>query len=139
MANVVTIFKKGDPALCENYRPISLLTIGYKIFALLLLHRLQDGQFETRIWSTQFGFRSNFGTSDALFAARRIIDHFWATSTGSCTLLALDWAKAFDSISPYHLCKALERFGLPDEMIIMIRVIYSNRKFVVKDSNFSSS
>ena len=73
-ASVVSIFKKGDPALCENYRPISLLAIGYKVFAIILLHRLQDGQAETRIWPTQYGFKSKSGTIDALYTIRRVID-----------------------------------------------------------------
>ena len=40
-ARVACLYKKGDPAMPENYRPISLLAIGYKIFASLLLHRLK--------------------------------------------------------------------------------------------------
>ena len=32
-ARVTLIFKKGDPAVCDNYRPICLTTIAYKIFA----------------------------------------------------------------------------------------------------------
>ena len=116
-ASVISIFKKGDPALCENYRPISLLAIGYKVFALVLLYRLKDGQAESRIWATQFGFKSEYGTTDALFAARRIIDQCWTKADGSVILLALDWAKAFDSVSPYYLCNALRRFGLPEDFV----------------------
>ena len=65
-ATVAAIFKKGDPACCENYRPISLLAVGYKIFAAILLRRLKDAGAEDRIWPTQFGFRSGCGCADAL-------------------------------------------------------------------------
>ena len=67
-ARVTAIFKKGNPAACENYRPISLLSIGYKIFAFILLRRLKSVGAENRIWPTQFGFKSRSGTTDALYA-----------------------------------------------------------------------
>ena len=31
-ANVIPLFKKGNMALCENYRPVSLLSMKSKIF-----------------------------------------------------------------------------------------------------------
>ena len=33
LARVVSLYKKGDPEKQENYRPISLLSSFYKIFA----------------------------------------------------------------------------------------------------------
>ena len=41
-ARVAMIFKKGDPACCDNYRPICLLQIGYKLFAMIILQRLRQ-------------------------------------------------------------------------------------------------
>ena len=54
-------------------------------------------------------------------------------------MLALDWAKAFDSIDPECLIHALKRFGLPDKFSQMVSAIYSQRKFFVKDGGHSSS
>jgi hypothetical protein len=47
-------------------------------------------------------------------------------------LLALDWAKAFDSISPEALIDALRRFGIPEKFIAAVSGIYRNRTFEVK-------
>ena len=39
---VKVIFKKGDAKLPENYRPISILSILYKLFSRVLDSRVQD-------------------------------------------------------------------------------------------------
>lgn len=138
IARVAMIFKKGDPSLCDNSCPISLLPIGYKLFATILLGRLRAGGAENRLWPTQFGFRRKRGTGDALFIARRTIEDAWATKNGKVVLLALDWAKAFDSVSPTSLAMALHRFGCPPAFVDMIAAIYCDRKFVVKDGSCTS-
>ena len=57
----------------------------------------------------------------------------------SSFVLALDWAKAFDSISPERLLQALERFGLNPSMLDAIRDIYSHRTFTVVDAGVEST
>ena len=52
--------------------------------------------------------------------------------------IALDWAKAFDSISPARLCDALRSFGIPVDFIELIRSIYGGRRFFVKDMGVDS-
>eukprot|EP00959_Pyramimonas_sp_CCMP1952_P036411 762270-Pyramimonas_sp.AAC.1 len=73
-AKVILLFKKGDHTLPSNYRPISLLTVGYKALASMLHQRLLRGGAEERMRSSQFGFRPRRGTADALMLIRRIID-----------------------------------------------------------------
>ena len=138
-SKVRMIYKKGDPALCDNYRPISLLPIGYKIFAAILLQRLKKAGAEDRIWKTQFGFRTQRGTADAIFVARRILEDAWSTRGGQSIFLALDWAKAFDSVSPCALVTSLLRFGCPGKFARMVGSIYENRSFVVADFGQTSS
>ena len=131
---VVAIFKKGDTADCANYRPISLLPIGYKkLFALVLLERLKSSGAEDRVWNTQYGFKSGYGTRDSLHLARRMLDRPWETKDGKLVFLALDWAKAFDSVCPDSLVKALQRFGIHGRMLAAMKAIYQNRMFRVRD------
>ena len=92
-ATIVTLFKKGDPTLPDNYRPISLLAVGHKVFAALLHRRLINGGAEDRMRESQYGFRPKRGTADALLLVRRMIDAAHQSNTGGLLLLMLDWAK----------------------------------------------
>ena len=125
-------------SICANYRPISLLCVGYKLLASIILRRLKTAGAETRIWSTQFSFKSNAGTADALFLLRTVLDDVWAEKDTSIVIVALDWAKAFDCISPSGLVDALQRFGLPSEFLSFIKNVYGNRQFYVRDMGETS-
>jgi len=137
-AFVTVIYKKGAIDQCENYRPISLLNIGYKTFAALMLARLVEAGAEERLSSAQFGFRSKCFTVDAVFVLLRRLDTAIAQRNGKLVVLALDWQKAFDSIDPDAMIAALRRFGLPNHVLEMIRAIYSDRHFRVRDCGHTS-
>ena len=133
VATVVLLYEKGDASLPENYRPISLLSIGYKVLASILQKRLENGGSEERVRTTQYGFRPKRGTVQAISIARRIIDAAYSSKHPGVIAILLDWAKAFDRIKPDALVTALERFGLPAPMLHMIASIYRSRSFVLKD------
>jgi hypothetical protein len=57
-ARVILIYKKGDTNKFENYRPISLLNILYKIFAAILQKRIAKN-LDKHFQKTQFGFRAD--------------------------------------------------------------------------------
>ena len=138
VANISMIFKKGSVSLPENYRPISLLSTGYKIFSALIRARLISAGAEDRLSAGQFGFRSGKSTSHAIFCLRRRIECEAAWKNGKLSLLALDWQRAFDSISSDGLQVALKRFGLPDHLLAVIANIYSERKFTVRECGYTS-
>ena len=107
---------KGDVHKCDNYRPISLLAVGCKLFACTPLRRLKDAGSESRIWESQTGFRSERGSTDAVFVGRRLIELAWEAQDTKLICLALDWAKAFGSVAPSSFCKALLCFGVSVQM-----------------------
>ena len=54
-ADLAVIYKKG-PDKPENYRPIALLNIGYKLMASMMQKRISEAM-DDRIDPAQFGFR----------------------------------------------------------------------------------
>ena len=127
------MFKKGDTALPENYRPISLLPVGYKVLAALIHQRLLDGGADEKIRPSQFGFRPNWNCMDALMIARPLIDAANDKKRSGLLMVFLDWAKAFDRLKPDTLIVALRRFGLPEPFVQMIGGIYRVRRFFIQD------
>ena len=69
IAKVVPIFKSETRLLCNNYRPISLVSNIGKIIEKLIHLRL-NLFLETRncYYPFQFGFRLNFSTNNALMS-----------------------------------------------------------------------
>ena len=114
--------RKGGIDDCDNYRPISLICVTYKLFASMLLGRLKAAGVERRLTRTQFGFQSGRGTGDAISAVRRHIDLALARCDGRIGMVALDWRKAFDSINVDALIVALGRLGLPPKLLRMINL-----------------
>ena len=112
LQRVALIYKKGDPADCSNYRPIFLLNAAYKIFAMVILQRLLRAGADEHIGSTQFGFRKKRGTEDALHCVRRAVERAWAERYGCLHMLAVDWSRAFDSISTEALINSVIRLGV---------------------------
>ena len=54
-----------------------------------------------------------------MFAARRHIELALARRGGQVSLLALDWKKAFDSVSLSGVADALRRLGVPEHTVKM--------------------
>ncbi|CAK0849058.1 unnamed protein product [Prorocentrum cordatum] len=78
-SKVRMIYKSDDHVNCNTCCPITVLPIGYNVFALVLPHRLKDAGAEQRMWNAHFGFRSNGGTPDAIFIARRVLERTWSS------------------------------------------------------------
>ena len=85
-AKIVTLFKnKGDWCDCNNYRGISLLSVVGKVFARVVLARLQI--LADHIYpEPQCGFRSGRSTVDMIFC-QTIVREMQGTTTVSLSCL----------------------------------------------------
>jgi len=129
-AKVALLYKKGDPSDMDNYRPISLLQTFYKILAALIKERIDAG-LDAWIYKTQYGFRANKSTTQAIFIARRLQDIAEKTEKNIAIIL-LDWEKAFDKIDHERLLEVLARVQVPPKMLQLISELYKSPKFKVK-------
>ena len=124
-----SIFKKGETDDPANYRPISLLNTLYKIYASLIQKRIADA-IDDKLQTTQYGFRPNRGTAEAIQYIRRMVDK--EESRNSNTLLVLlVWEKAVDKVTHHMLIYTLVRMNIPEKIINIIKAIYKNPCFCV--------
>ena len=72
IAKVIPIFKKGDPSLLTNYKPISLLLTLSKIFERVIFTQLYSFFITNNILCEQQLFRTGHSTE---LAATKLIDH----------------------------------------------------------------
>ena len=131
VASITSIFKKGNPQLLENYRPIALLNVLYKVYAALILNRLRP-KIDKFIWKTQFGFRKARSTQQALYLARRTQD-IAEMSGDNLILTLLDFEKAFDKVDQSRLLEALRRLNIHGKTLNAIRSMYQHPQFFVRD------
>ena len=67
VGKITPIYKKGDPQLLDNYRPVSVIPIFGKIFEKVIYNRLYSFFSAMNvIYDKQFGFRKNHSTKHAV-------------------------------------------------------------------------
>ena len=95
--------------------------IAYKILACIILHRLKKVSLNN-VYAKPIWFQMQ-NLIEVLLLARRAIDY--AIAHGSpLHLIELDLSKVFDTLMPHALFRALNTFGIPSDMISMIKHIY---------------
>ena len=72
-ARVILIFYKDNSNKFENYRPILFLNSLHEMCSAIIKNRIAQ-HFDHYLQKTQYGFRHNRNTADALHCVRRVID-----------------------------------------------------------------
>ena len=112
LANVVPIFKSGEPEQVGNYRPVSLLSTVSKVFERIFYIRLLAFIKEQRIlYDLQFGFREGHSTHLAIIKLlESIIENL--DSGNYAAAIFLDFSKAFDTVNHKILLSKLNHYGI---------------------------
>lgn len=137
-AGIITLIPKkdGDRLELGNWRPITLLNNDFKIFSKALSKRIQPCMNKI-ISEDQTGFIRGRTIGTNIMNTQTIIEHS-EISSNSGFLLAVDYAKAFDSIRWSLLYKALESFGFGEFIIKSIKLLFQDIKTSITNNGFSS-
>ena len=119
------LFKKGDPQCPDNYRPISILPILYKLFSKVVLARIK-GTLMKEQSIDQAGFRPGYSCDDHLFVMT-IVGEMFAEFRQPLWVVAVDFRKAFDSINHSCLWKALLAQGISKTYVQLLQRLYSGQ------------
>lgn len=109
----------------KDFRPISLLNTDYKIFTKLIANRISEVIVEV-IDEGQTAVVPGKSCIDNLDIIRTLVIKAQQSKNMKFALLSLDLEKAFDVVDHRRLWGILEKFGLPCQVITVIRRMYSS-------------
>ena len=118
LADITPVYKKKDPTLVENYRPVSVLPCVSKVF-----ERIIQKQFSSSI--DEFlspylcGYRKGFNTQYALLS----LTEKWKETLhgkGYTGAVLMDLSKAFDTINHKLLIAKLYAYGFSKDALKLI-------------------
>jgi hypothetical protein len=136
-AQVVPIYKKGDPTLPSNYRPISLTSHFRKLFERLILPYLLTTVRPLDI--SQGGFRAHRGSLDQAFVLHHLIQQFKHQYHHYPTLVFLDIAAAYDSVDRSIIWRHLDHQQVPKRITRVLQSLFNHINVQVLLANYASS
>ena len=129
------LFKKGDPQLMQNYRPLSLQNNDLKLLTKILCIRLKT-LMSKLITEHQYANSSkNISTAITLLrdlyncSKKRSNEHFF---------ISIDFVKAYDSIDREYLFDVLEKIGFEGNFLAIIKSLYTGSTAKIMMNGFLS-
>jgi hypothetical protein len=129
-AIVIPIHKRGDINKQENYRGISLLNSGYKIYASIIKSKLTE-HYYNKIGEEQNGFRKGRSCCDGYFPLKKIIEKHREFNIET-NLAFIDYKKAFDKVNRHKLIEILTEDNISNQLITAIYAIYKRNPIAVR-------
>ena len=125
LANIVPVYKKGDRDLCDNYRPISLLSVISKVLERAVVNNIYNTVLP-KLSLLQHGFLRGRSTVTQLLSVFHEVN-LNLDSSGQTDIIFLDFSKAFDSVPHNLLLHKLKSFGFHGKLLHWISSYLTNR------------
>ena len=126
-ADVCSIFKKNDPQICSNYRPISLLSSTSKVLERIVFNQIYEHCKNNKLLTPKnSGFKKLDSTVNQLI---HITNQIYKGLDDSKKIAAvfLDVSKAFDRVWHIGLLHKIEKLGIRGKLLRWIESYLSGR------------
>ena len=128
-SKIIVLLKKGDKTLPNNYRPICITPMLYKLFSRILLSRIHEKLDEAQS-KDQAGFRAEFGCINYIFTLTAITKR--ANEFGKLLWIAtVDFEKVVDSGEYKAIWTALLQQGIEPAYVTLLQRLYDGQEAVV--------
>ena len=138
-ANIIPLFKKGSRNKSENYRPVSLTSVIYKLLERLIKDHMVDFLVKHNLLnSSQHGFlKARSCLTNMLCFLEEITK--WIDVGSPVDIIYLDFQKAFDKVPHQRLLLKLKAHGIGDSITDWIEQwLTDRRQRVVVDGEVSN-
>jgi len=130
---VIPIYKKGDIHDVRNYRGITLMDTGYKIYAEIIRKRLEKEMEEKELMGeTQTGYRKGKGTLEAIYIVKTAMEEETKKEKGEIYLFFADMKGAFDKLRREKLWELMEKNEISSKLRDRIKEIYNGTAFKIR-------
>ena len=125
---VIKLLRKGtkDPTLPGNYRPISLLSVFYKLASCAITQRIKPA-VKSIIGRQQKAYLQHNNVGSCIINLINLIKHTISTKQAGLILL-IDFKKAFDSISHSFIENTLHTLGFGPDITCWIKTFLKSRE-----------
>ena len=123
---VTLIYKKGDPKNLQNWRPISLSNVDYKIISTVVKNRIIN------YMSDVIGSHQTCNVKGrTIFDNLHYFRDFFDTAVDGA-VLSLDQEAAFDRVNRSFLFQAMKTMNFPEQIISTVQLLYRESHVMVK-------
>ena len=129
---IITLPKKGNLHLCQNYHTISLISHPSKVILRILLNRLKP-QAEEIIKEEQAGFRAEMGTTEQIFNPRILCEKYLQHQQSLYDVF-VDF-KVFNRVWHAALWATMRLYNINDNLIRTIECLYNKATSAVYHDN----
>ena len=134
VAELVSVFKKGDPLCMDNYRGISLMPVVLKVKTIMMVQRIQHAvESKNLLTREQAGFRWREECSAQAAALVEAVQRR-REKRRMTFLMFVDLSKAYDIVPHEAMLAKLDQIGIRGRMLSFIRALYESSEFRVRAS-----
>jgi hypothetical protein len=136
-ALISLLFKKEDPELLKNWRPISLLNTDYKIITKVLVNRVKP-VMPMIIHPDQCCSVPGRSSEDNATLLRDVCDYLEVNERMACAFISIDQEKAFDYVDWGFLDRILGTMNFGSQFRSYIKSIYHDIRSAIISNGYVS-